>query len=279
MLNTGHAAPCEPLLILNAANSDSLPRHFRTCQDPFEEGDTKMPSREGLDSLRASGSGQFSEGGLAALLRVLPAECDEIIDVDLRQEFHGFVNGNAVSWYAPRDWMNIQKTSGEIAVEERELLSSLTEQREVDVKKVIEKNGDGEISQFASMKMIVCTVASEAALAKEKGIRYERIYATDHVPPEEEAKAFCSFVSKLPPNSWLHLHCAAGGGRTTTFMCLLDMMKNAKKVSFEDILKRQRLIGGADLTDLGNTADWKYPYAKARLDFLRKFYDRMRLKP
>jgi hypothetical protein len=48
--------------------------------------------------------------------------------------------------------------------------------------------------------------------------------------------------ARLPENAWAHFHCEAGLGRTTTFMVLYDMLRNANRVSLEDIVQRQKIL-------------------------------------
>jgi hypothetical protein len=50
-------------------------------------------------------------------------------------------------------------------------------------------------------------------------------------------------------------------------------MKNAKRVSFEDILARQAALGGSELQELPNQDNFKYKFASHRLHFLQKFYE------
>ncbi|MGD9592342.1 MAG: hypothetical protein AB7V32_07470, partial [Candidatus Berkiella sp.] len=53
-----------------------------------------------------------------------------------------------------------------------------------------------------------------------------------------------------------------------------DMIRNAKKESMEDIIKRQALIGGVDLYDfIDDESDgWKKEDILARNEFIIKFY-------
>lgn len=55
-------------------------------------------------------------------------------------------------------------------------------------------------------------------------------------------------------------------------MVIYDMMHNAKRVSLEDIILRQHLLGGANLFRQYDPLYWKYPLAKERELFIRKFY-------
>ena len=69
------------------------------------------------------------------------------------------------------------------------------------------------------------------------------------------------------------MHCPAGRGRTTTFLAMYDMMRNAVNVSFDDILARQAMIGGKDLTEPFAIGDWRYEHHFERLQFLMDFYN------
>lgn len=57
-------------------------------------------------------------------------------------------------------------------------------------------------------------------------------------------------TSALPDNAWIHVHCSNGKGRTSVVMIALDILKNAPNVSLEDIVQRQKAIGGEDIFDL-----------------------------
>lgn len=260
----------EPVLILNAANEEAPPRHFRTCNDPYENAPANSPTRKGLDGLNLSGSAQFSQLELAAVVKRVGTP---LYDVDLRQEFHGFLNGAAVSWFVSRDWINRGKSDSAIAAEEKALLKKLQLLKSVTLAKVEKKNSEGGILESTQHIYEVKTVQDEQELAASAGVGYLRLYVTDHlVPPDDAVNRFVQFYRTLPANAWLHIHCAGGDGRTTTFMAIVDMLRNAKEVAFEEILSRQYLLGGIDLTHLGPPEEWKYPYAAERLEFLKKFY-------
>ena len=99
---------------------------------------------------------------------------------------------------------------------------------------------------------------------------YIRIPVTDKEKPSDDmVDYFVQFVQSLPQNTWVHFHCEEGMGRTTTFMVMYDIMKNAKRVSLDDIMNRQVLIGGQDLLDdkVNTTKN-----AKERTEFIQEFY-------
>ena len=120
---------------------------------------------------------------------------------------------------------------------------------------------------------------TEAELAQARGIHYIRIPSTDHLkPPAEEVDQFVElistqFLNKEKADYWIHMHCSAGRGRTTTFLAMYDMMRNAVNVSFDDILARQAMIGGKDLTEPFAIGDWRYEHHFERLQFLINFYN------
>ncbi len=100
-------------------------------------------------------------------------------------------------------------------------------------------------------------------------MNYLRITVTDHEKPlDDQVDLFVETVRNLSQGTWLHFHCRGGAGRTTTFMAMYDMMKNSKNVSFNDIMKRQNLIGGSDLLS-GEDEDG----TQDRLDFMNMFYN------
>jgi protein-tyrosine phosphatase len=257
------------LLVTDMANDSVLPKHFRTTSDVLP--DAALPST-GLASLHSAGSQQFSSAGLKAALAKIPSK--SIIIVDLRRESHGYLNGGAVSWYGPQNAANENKSPEQIKKSESRLLGRVEKSRFRWVYEITEKTDDGFIERVNKDFVRVNSVASEQELADKNHLGYKRFYVEDyHAPEEADATRFVNFINHLPENTWLYFHCRAGKGRTTTFLSMYDMMKNAKQVSFEDILKRQAALGGEDLMKLPNKKAYKYKAAVHRLNFLKKFYE------
>lgn len=264
---------------LDAENKDKLPRTFRTANSPFLTGRdgkktgkdfTAAPTRAGLDKLYASGSGQFSEKGLQALLPVLRRQAKgPIYIVDLRQETHGFFNGTAVSWYGKRDWGNIGKSRDAVLSDEQQRLQA------VKGKSPVVAALDDDKNPIAPQPMKIDSALSEKELAQRYGLHYYRITATDHVwPSAEQVDSFIRFTKTLPENAWLHFHCEAGKGRTTAFLTMYDMMKNPD-VPLGDILSRQYLLGGNYVAyEIKNPkpGQWKAPYYQEKARMIAAFY-------
>jgi hypothetical protein len=107
---------------------------------------------------------------------------------------------------------------------------------------------------------------------RDFGTASYRVFLSDRQPPNvAQIDRFIAF-SKGIKGAWLWFLCRAGDGRTTTLMAIWDMMHNARRVPFSDILARQHAIGGIDLTQVGQPDSVKYTWDKRRLATLQAFY-------
>src|SRR5262249_7367517 len=100
-------------------------------------------------------------------------------------------------------------------------------------------------------------------------------------PTDEEVDRFVGAVRGLSADAWAHFHCRAGKGRTTTFMALYDMLRDAKTVSLQAIVDRQSLLVG-DYNLLQPAPDEtgaKVAVFQDRAAFVRAFYDYARDNP
>lgn len=255
--------------VVVSKNEHSTPSGFRLAQEKFKRETSVPPSRSGLKELRASGSGQYSEKSLEVALSKIPAKRQEIILIDLRQESHGFVDGAPIRWEGTHNWANRDKSPAEIYAKERKLLSAIAEEGKAHVYK------SGEHVWIDHIKR----VETEELLAQRLNVSYERFYVTDHSrPSDEEVNHFVAFVKQLAPKAWLHFHCYAGIGRTTTFLAMYDMMRNAGAISRQDIVKRQYLLGGQDLSNT-NKSSYKKDLAIERYAFIKHFYNYCKANP
>ncbi len=256
------------LLVFDMKNTAVLPKRFRMVDANQNIGNI---GSEGFADLRIAGSAQFSAASLPKILETLHTK--QLTIIDLRQEAHGFLNNDAISWYGPANAENKNKTNEQIKKTEKKLLTQLAKQNQVKVYSIIKKTNNERIEEAESTLVSIHRIYSEAKLAKKHKLSYFRIYAQDfHPPAPEQVDKFIQIVKKLPMSEWIYFHCRAGVGRTTTFMVMYDMMQNAKKVSFEDILARQKVLGGKDLVTMPDKNDYKYPYSVKRLEFIRQFY-------
>jgi hypothetical protein len=95
-----------------------------------------------------------------------------------------------------------------------------------------------------------------------------------HAPADEIVDEFVRLLDRTPPNTWLHFHCAAGDGRTTTFMAMTEIMRSARSKTLDAILAEQCKLS-PDKTNLCAYCDapqWKRDWARERYRFLMLFY-------
>lgn len=247
------------LLVFDAALKNELPRNYRNAHRAF--------------NLRISGSAQYSE---AMLTEIIKRADGAVYVVDLRQESHGFVNGIPITWYSTKNSINNGKPRAEIVQSEMELLNNIKKRNLVEINRGHKMHGGLKMISIGTWHEPTAVVETEESLVNRYGVRYKRFFIADHHRPEDsEVDEFIKFTNGLPKNAWLHFHCRGGRGRATTFMAMYDILKNSHILPLRRILNRQTEIGGRDLLDVTRSEEhkWKEEQAKARLDFLIKFYN------
>jgi protein-tyrosine phosphatase len=231
-------SPDVPVLIwdIDLKLANDPPRNWRTTDDPLKPGTSEAaPSILGLHDLQASGSGEFTPEGLKL---VLTRTRGPVTVFDLRQETHIFVNDLPVSWYASRDWANVGRTQTDIEANETARVASLKPGSKIDVRPGHPVK-HGNPNSVSPQQVTIERASIERDVVQSAGGNYVRVTVTDHTRPfDDEVDRFIFAVRALPENGWAHFHCEAGLGRTTTFMVLYDMLRNASRVSLEDIAKK-----------------------------------------
>lgn len=244
-----------------------LPRNFRTTEAKQLRSALNL---HGLQDLKVSGSGQFSEKMFVDMMQYLAVSPKRLVVIDLRQESHGFINGNAVSWTDGQyNYGNLHKSKREIEADENQRLIFAARAKQIVI------NPADDPKQLA-----VNRVKTERDFVVEKGCEYLRMPVTDlNRPANEVVDQFVEYFKTLSKDQWVHFHCRAGKGRTTTFMTLLDIMKNGQQVELHDIIARQKFIGGSDLSVVYKPDLEKSRTAQERLEFVKKFYRYCRQVP
>ena len=267
-----------PILIWDSDLKQTLPRNFRTTDNPLKsnKGD-QFPASNSLADLHASGSGEFTADNLKFVL----AQAHGPVTVfDLRQETHIFVNGLPISWFATNDWANVGRTRSEIEADESARVQSLKPGSEIAVRpgEAIKK---ADTASGTPQAVILEQASTERELVEANRAAYVRLTVTDHARPlDDEVDRFIRAIRALPENGWAHFHCEAGRGRTTTFMVLYDMLRNATRVSLEDLARRQQLLGyDYDVLRPADSGDWRAPYTDDRIAFIRASYEYARANP
>ncbi|MHB7979305.1 hypothetical protein CF067_11575 [Clostridium sporogenes] len=241
-------------LVLDSRNNNEIPKKFRKSSDISNVEKNKNINLSGLNTLNISGSKQFSEQNLPLIISNIKTSLP-ITVVDLRQESHGFINGLPVSWANKKNDANIGLTKAEVLEDENNKLKS------------IKLNSPISFYNDPDKTIIPTKVENEEQLVKHNSLSYVRIPVTDtKLPTDDMVDYFVDVVNSNPKDTWYHFHCKQGIGRTTTFMIMYDMMKNAKEVSADDIIKRQLLLAGFDEKQM------KSFYNDKRSTFLQSFY-------
>jgi len=274
---TPPADAARPLLVWDVAPGarDGLPRSFRTTSDPVKTNAGQTVNMTGLAELHASGSSAFTEANFKSMLARLPGT---VTVFDLRQEDHIYVNGEPVSWYASNNWANAGRTHDDIIASEAARVAALKPGVRIELSDAaVAKGGAAATPQ----SVVVSRAATERDVVTAAGAAYTRLTISDHTrPTDAEVDRLITSVRALPAGQWVHFHCRAGKGRTTTVLALYDMLRNAGRISLEDIVNRQSLlIGDYNLLQLEEQSGWKAPLAADRAAFVRGFYDYTRANP
>ncbi len=257
---TGATRQPNPVLIFDGGTQ--LPVQFRDTLSVYA---TAPFSLEGLEALNMSGSCQYDEAQLQNVIARIDPGKFVICLADWRQESHVFINGVSVSWYADDDWANVGRPLAWIEQDETLHLIRMVAMRSITIGSVV-KSKDGSVSMRDPVTVDVKDATTEMGLAHQLGVDYIRIPVSDHCRPTDDmVDRFVTFVRGLA-NPWLHFHCHGGDGRTTTFMTLYDMLRNAQNVSLDDIVARQSVMGQYHLFS------GKSDVEKLRTEFITAFY-------
>jgi hypothetical protein len=231
----------------------------------------------GLAELWMSGSAVPSAAGWQVIAhdikKATQNKVQRVIDVDLRQESHGYLNDNAITLTAANDWGNLGKSRKQVLIDEKNWLHFLDQSKIIS--HVLTPWQFSASAFDAGRPVMNQGLLSEKTAARNAGLAYFRLTVPDHLPPADtDVDRFVALVKALPPQTWLHIHCRGGDGRTTTFMAMNDMLHNASKVSLVDIVGRQ--AAAAPFYNLAQTdrknKEYRVSYEK-RWRFLQRFYD------
>jgi hypothetical protein len=246
------------------ASTDDIQGHLELYRKEIEEP-RLVPSLKGFEETRMSGSSQFCLGA-RELFEFLKGQQATVID--LRMESHGFIDDLAVSFYCPYNWDRLRGRPSEMWKEEVKDFQELAQKGKVIL---YEKEHDKEGAICGGGKTVHFNTAyTEAQALQKEGIKYVRIFVPDHRRPRD--REVDQLVDLFARNHWLHFHCKAGRGRTTTAMIMRDMVMNARDIALDDILMRNFIYSTLDLSKFDGELV-KRQYAEERLDFLGSFYN------
>ena len=192
-----------------------------------------------ITTLNISGSAQFTKDQLLNLKNSINK--DNICIVDLRQESHGMINDLAISFLNPYKDLNNGFTTEQTIKAENSLLNKIKIGNTIQLYKH---------TGIFIKDITVDFISNESQLVTEADMQYKRFAVKDNSAPTPDiVDEFVEFIKNKPDDIHLHFHCAAGKGRTTSFMVMYQAMKNNSNLTLEQLLSYQYNIGGVNLHD------------------------------
>ena len=192
-----------------------------------------------IPTLNISGSAQFTKDQLLNLKNSINK--DNICVVDLRQESHGMINDLAISFLNPYKDLNNGFTTEQTIKAENSLLNKIKIGNTIQLYKH---------TGIFIKDITVDFISNESQLVTEADMQYKRFAVKDNSAPTPDiVDEFVEFIKNKPDDIHLHFHCAAGKGRTTSFMVMYQAMKNNSNLTLEQLLSYQYNIGGVNLHD------------------------------
>lgn len=192
-----------------------------------------------IPTLNISGSAQFTKDQLLNLKNSINK--DNICIVDLRQESHGMINDLAISFLNPYKDLNNGFTTEQTIKAENSLLNKIKIGNTIQLYKH---------TGIFIKDITVDFISNESQLVTEADMQYKRFAVKDNSAPTPDiVDEFVEFIKNKPDDIHLHFHCAAGKGRTTSFMVMYQSMKNNSNLTLEQLLSYQYNIGGVNLHD------------------------------
>jgi hypothetical protein len=241
----------EKILVVNSLNESKLKvQNFRSSDDIWLDSTVEF-AREGLKDLRASGSNQYSRDGLVLLVNKLKVRANNIVIVDLRHDDHLFVNGLNVSTFESKEVLLEPRSPAIISHSEKQLKEALLKETKLELHAIDTKYPKNTFDDRFVLTLRPSTVETPEELVKSLGVNYLLIGSKRFSEVSDgDIDFFISNYKANPADTWYHFHCKKGKSRTTFFLVILDMMRNADKLTLEEIVHRQHVIGGIDLFDI-----------------------------
>lgn len=248
------------ILVFDNLISNDIPKRYR-------EGSNMIPK------LYSSASAQPNLRDFEYIIKYAKKKLhtnnsNKIFVIDLRQEPHAILDGKAISWYGLRNQIPHYY--------EKHLINKLKKATNIKIYNGINKLPEGNFIPKGFVFTTNKNLLTEEELITKLGANYFRLLVTDHFAPDDhQINLFVDFLKKIPKNSWVHFHCRGGRGRSTTFMVMLDIIQNAQLLTLDEILERQKKLGGVNLSKTSFTVmrkKWKEDPAKQRYEFIKKFY-------
>ncbi|CAM2752127.1 fused DSP-PTPase phosphatase/NAD kinase-like protein [Legionella worsleiensis] len=272
-------AVCDSTIENPCIVQDSKSQHspVEWMRDVAAIADAYAGNVSGIHDLYLSGSEEPSEKGWRSIAEYIfshrPKSGSPVVVLDLRQESHGYLNGKAITLVSDHNWLNLGKTNDQSLQDQENWLATLRLRKSIPGILTVPQYRQKEYVNGKSIA--VGTVRNEEYYVTKWGFEYHRLFITDHrAPRDSEVDAFLSLIRSKPKKTWFHVHCRGGKGRTSTILAMFDMLHNADKVSFDEIIERQASISPYyNLLTMERSDPELTPYYLERIAFLKRFYE------
>lgn len=236
-------------------------------------------NQEGLSDLKLSGSAAITVSLLKAI-KAIVGDHQKVLICDLRREPHAVANDHSITWTIPNNWLNLDRPLHEAVQDEQTRIHAIRSTQPEQLTAVLHKDYKKELLRPEKKTLVEPRVYSEQEIVESYGMWYARFGVSDHLRPNDaEVDRFLDVMQQMPKDTWVHMHCKGGQGRTTTFMVLYDILRNVGKVSLLDIVNRQKHLGfDYDVSSEGLKNDRKQ-FRQDRWAFIRDFYEFAKTKP
>lgn len=223
-----------------------------------------------------SASQQLSASELKELTDTLPSKKFTVLD--LREESHFYVNGFAVSLTNQKNNLNHGKQLSEIKQEEMEIVENL-KGKEITLyyreKEEKVSNGINEkmVNFLPQAPITPNLIETEEMLVNRLNGNYVRLPITDHAgfPSTDQIDTLITLHDTQQREfSWIHVHCAAGKGRSSSVITMLAILSWAPTLTLEEIFFRLESRGNRQLLMQGAE---KSTHQSSDINFWRDFYD------
>src|SRR5579885_1116986 len=208
--NTCDGSMQNPCIVQDTDKTTKDVKHWRYAKMIM---DAYKGNTSGLKHLWVSASGAPSANGFKIITDKIEKFTDgkykKMIDLDLRQEDHAFLNNQAITLTTKYNWINLGKSYQQAIAAEQDWIQSLRSQSSISDILTPEQFKTGNYLQGTSLH--VDSINSEQQVAEQEGFEYVRLTVSDHMAPRnDDVDRFVSLARNLPKNAWLHLHCRGG---------------------------------------------------------------------
>lgn len=238
---------------------ESAVLNFRTTKSPLKPS-VYSPDLTGLRELNASVSGRLSASKIKKNFANLP---EKLTVIDARAEQDIYLNGISAGW------LGVKFEDGKLI--DRVFTPPFNKKTFYRIKCCWRR-----LLNFGTIYLPdLSHFQTEEDFLKSLGYGYYAFEGARHkVHDDETIDRFVKFLDHLPKDTWLHFHCAAGRGRSTTFVIMYDIYRNGKRVALEDIILRQHLIGGENVLDVAMRpkGTWSKEDLLDRKELVENFY-------